>query len=856
MDLKYEKFRSYFSKVYKYNSFSKQLRLCLCISFALIIIDNRNLLSKIFLVEGESVFIVGMLMLLIYLILQLSELGIKDAFYMKSTNVLDICVINLILLTIVYGGAIIFIKEVSSYKLWAIILMDLFFIYIIWRRVNITTEIENKTIGNIITLKQLFEDDFVRESQEPILLKDEEANYDLLGRNQIINYIYQAVKKIKTDKRFVISLEGKWGSGKSTILNGVKEKLKEDKNTVILDAFDPSLYNDKTVMLENMFGYLMKRSGIKFNTLDLRKTIKEFPKLFFKSEGVTNFFLKSESIENIRVQINDFLKASGKKYVFIIDNIDRVDNENILSVFKFVSSVLNFDNVIYILSFDNEKVKKAFETDSGVDYSYLKKIINLPIRIPEIQTERLQNVYKVSLKNICRAYNQEKLSEELDGYVEFLCKGNVDLRDFSRLINGPINYVLSENCFLNRKELLILETVKVTDFELYRKIYLNKALVISKNLPPDFSINIGFDIDSREAKINSFFREESKNHGEYFKLLSEVFPYVEEYVINDEVKLVRGPKDIEAFTERSACSWKYFDLYFGQTTNHYIEIETYVDNFIDEMNMSPVVDLEKSKALKKLFENKEWLYQKEFLEKMLYTIDKINSKMLVSLAKFIINNNSKLSFQRFSLFSSPWQRGAMIVAELFTRISEQEVEAILSLEQNNYKNLAFWQEVFWNYERSSKEIGNTGKIRLNYFLESLVEEVLKSNLDIYDNKNYFYHNVMVLTTYCAQNPERLINFINNILNEKNVYRFLYDIIGISFSFNKDFDIDYNKINYRFEPRAFERFTTIDNIQKLLLMRPPVSEGEVFIAEVFKRYTESDGKLMEKLVQDKLFFDEL
>ena len=115
---------------------------------------------------------------------------------------------------------------------------------------------------------------------------------------------------------------------------------------------------------------------------------------------------------------------------------------------------------------------------------------------------------------------------------------------------------------------------------------------------------------------------------------------------------------------------------------------------------------------------------------------------------------------------------------------------------------------------------------------------------------------MVLTTYCAQNPKRLINFINNILNEKNVYRFLYDIITISFSFKKDFDIDYNKINYRFEPRAFERFTTIENIQKLLLMRPPVSEGEFFIAEVFKRYTESDGELMEKLVQDKLFFDEL
>lgn len=386
MNLTYDKFKSYFSKVYKYNSFSKQLRLCLVFSFALLLIDNKNLLSKLISFEGRDIFIVGVIFCFMYIFLFVIEQGIKDAYYMKSTNVLDICVMDLILVTVVYGGAIIFIKEAYSYKLWSIFLMDLFLVYIILRRVNITTEIENKTQGNIITLKQLFEGDFVRESQEPILLKDEEANYDLLGRSQIINYIYQAVKMIKNDKRFVISLEGKWGSGKSTILNGVKEKLKEDNDAVILDTFDPSIYNDKTVMLESMFGYLMKQSGIKFNTLDLRKKIKDFPKLFFKSEGISNFFLKSETIEDIRSQINDFLKASGKKYVFVIDNIDRVDNENILSVFKFVSGILNFNNVIYILSFDDEKVKKAFETDSEVDYSYLKKIINLPIRVPEIQT--------------------------------------------------------------------------------------------------------------------------------------------------------------------------------------------------------------------------------------------------------------------------------------------------------------------------------------------------------------------------------------------------------------------------------------------------------------------------------------
>ena len=132
MNLTYDKFKSYFSKVYKYNSFSKQLRLCLVFSFALLLIDNKNLLSKLISFEGRDIFIVGVIFCFMYIFLFVIEQGIKDAYYMKSTNVLDICVMDLILVTVVYGGAIIFIKEAYSYKLWSIFVNYLFFVFIIF----------------------------------------------------------------------------------------------------------------------------------------------------------------------------------------------------------------------------------------------------------------------------------------------------------------------------------------------------------------------------------------------------------------------------------------------------------------------------------------------------------------------------------------------------------------------------------------------------------------------------------------------------------------------------------------------------------------------------------------------------
>ena len=389
----YEKIKRYFSKVYKYNSFHKQLRLCLVFSFALLLIDNRNLLSKLIMLEGWGMFSVGVMFCFLYIFLFVIEQGIKDAYYMKSTNLLDIFTINLIIIGSIYGMSSIFINEVKLYTLLAVGLINLCLIYIIIRRVKITTENNIEMIENIITLKQLFENDFKKRSNEPILLKDEEVNYDLLGRSQIIDYIYDSVITIKTDRCFVISLEGKWGSGKSTIINNVKKKLEEKQEILVLDTFDPSIFNDNSVMLENMFACLLRKSGIKYNAFNIRKSIKKLPMLIFggKSAKINDILLNEESIEDIKSQINDFLNANDKRYIFIIDNLDRVDNTNILTVFRLISGVLNFDRVTYILSFDDERVKTTFNS-MNMHYSYLKKIINLPVRVPEIHKETIKKI--------------------------------------------------------------------------------------------------------------------------------------------------------------------------------------------------------------------------------------------------------------------------------------------------------------------------------------------------------------------------------------------------------------------------------------------------------------------------------
>ncbi|MCT2161234.1 hypothetical protein [Granulicatella adiacens] len=198
----------------------------------------------------------------------------------------------------------------------------------------------------------------------------------------------------------------------------------------------------------------------------------------------------------------------------------------------------------------------------------------------------------------------------------------------------------------------------------------------------------------------------------------------------------------------------------------------------------------------------------------------------------------------------------MIMSELINRITEEELDCILRLAGEDYKNLGFWQVVIRNFDQSVYNPLEERKNKLELLLKEKIEEIIERNIDIYRDENYSYRNLVVLAEYCSTDDERLVRYVNNILNKNNIYRFLYDVIDISYNFNKDFDIDFSRIKYRFEAGNLERYTTLDNVQKLLDEKSPVNEAEFMLAEAFRNFIESDGELMEGLVRNKFYFNEL
>lgn len=146
---------------------------------------------------------------------------------------------------------------------------------------------ENGGQGNDEHINKAHSADFI--SDQPI----EEEKEDILGRGKFVNHLSNALLGWKKPKSIVIALCGKWGSGKSSIINltvnNIKEKAGEDSPTII--EFNPWEFSEKGNLINHFFNEIAK--GLKINNNDKDKEIARKLYLYAKSLELISFSVTS-----------------------------------------------------------------------------------------------------------------------------------------------------------------------------------------------------------------------------------------------------------------------------------------------------------------------------------------------------------------------------------------------------------------------------------------------------------------------------------------------------------------------------------------------------------------------------------
>ncbi|NAS10375.1 KAP family P-loop NTPase fold protein [Poritiphilus flavus] len=218
----------------------------------------------------------------------------------------------------------------------------------------------------------------------------------------------------------MFALYGEWGSGKSTLMKYLQNKLKENFNTFFFDTWE---YETDRNLPYSLLEFITSRSESAMDALGnelvgigekllkgFGKSIKiSFPGLTIngkylietlESEKDQTFFQLKKGFSTEFQRFEDKLQANnGLLYnIVFIDDLDRCEPENVLNLLSALKLFFTYGKrTIFFCGIDKKAVQEAVKTKYGdiiKANEYLEKIFDLSFTMPEHENvQKLINVY-------------------------------------------------------------------------------------------------------------------------------------------------------------------------------------------------------------------------------------------------------------------------------------------------------------------------------------------------------------------------------------------------------------------------------------------------------------------------------
>ena len=255
--------------------------------------------------------------------------------------------------------------------------------------------------------------------KDVVIPKDNPFGNDLIGRENCAEILTQLVD-VYAQSGCVLSLNGKWGSGKTTFVKMWKQYLvNKGFKTLYFNAWEQDYLEDPLMALVSEMRELDKKGrSLKQVVANagqiamaavpaLLKTIIK-NKFGIDNEALTEALNKASYIgeeylkecgkqkaafERFKADLQKFVdkKSGGKPIVFFIDELDRCRPDYAVKVLERIKHLFDVEKIVFVLSINKVQLSNAVQGFYGtpnVDAAdYLRRFIDVEYDLPNPQIE-------------------------------------------------------------------------------------------------------------------------------------------------------------------------------------------------------------------------------------------------------------------------------------------------------------------------------------------------------------------------------------------------------------------------------------------------------------------------------------
>lgn len=377
-----------------------------------------------------------------------------------------------------------------------------------------------------------------------------------LGRGAFIDHVAELIDGVgRQPSSTVLGMVGAWGLGKTTVLRAVAERLRRKgrPDEWIISEFNPWYFQDLPSLQTGFFrqlaaaipdGWSLRK--VRHKIADLADSLAPFSGMAAvagvspeATHRAAEMIRGGIGVQETQDALARALQKVGRPVLIIIDDVDRLDPDELALLFKLIRLVGRLPYVHYLLAYDEDTLLGALSQTriAGGDSprqatDYMEKIVQIRLDVPPIRIGELTAWVDREVKNLSAKFDWaytaavERRFERV--YRERLRSRLRTPRAVRRFIAQAEAFAESVSSEVDLADYLILSWLRAAEPLVFRAIGENRSrLVVDESSLADRLLEMPRDVNAARQyweQVLERARVDPMHLENVVAIISELFP--------------------------------------------------------------------------------------------------------------------------------------------------------------------------------------------------------------------------------------------------------------------------------------------------------------------------------------------